>query len=235
VLICEHASRFIPDDFGNLGLSEDALRAHIAWDIGALDVARELSLSLDAPLVYGGVSRLLYDCNRPFSAPDCIPEVSEVFQIPGNTGLTDNDRASRDRTIHQPFHLAVEQLILSQAARTESPLVIVTVHSFTPEYNGVPRKVELGFIHHDNADLSQRCVNIEIDRGRYKAALNEPYNASQGVTYSLQRHADKNDYPSTMIEISNTLIDEPSKALAMAEHLAGTLRTALDSSKRDSA
>ena len=39
VLVCEHASRILPASLGTLGLSDDALRAHIAWDPGALAVA----------------------------------------------------------------------------------------------------------------------------------------------------------------------------------------------------
>jgi len=37
LLICEHASRTLPEHFGDLGLSEDALSSHIAWDPGDLD------------------------------------------------------------------------------------------------------------------------------------------------------------------------------------------------------
>jgi predicted N-formylglutamate amidohydrolase len=49
VLVCEHASHVAPSDFDELGLSDVARKSHAAWDIGALDVARQLSLKLDAP------------------------------------------------------------------------------------------------------------------------------------------------------------------------------------------
>ncbi len=55
----------MPDSFDGLGLDAEALNAHIAWDPGAVDVARQLSTALDAPLVEAGLSRLLIDCNRP--------------------------------------------------------------------------------------------------------------------------------------------------------------------------
>ena len=41
--------------------------AHIAWDPGALGLARGLAQRLDAVLVHAPVSRLIYDLNR---APD---------------------------------------------------------------------------------------------------------------------------------------------------------------------
>ncbi|OWK23679.1 hypothetical protein AJ87_32165 [Rhizobium yanglingense] len=48
LVICEHASRALPEQFGNLGLCEEALNSHIAWDPGALAVARGISTTLDA-------------------------------------------------------------------------------------------------------------------------------------------------------------------------------------------
>ena len=72
VLVCDHAGRELPRSLGSLGLTEEELRAHIAWDIGAAGMARELALRLDAPLFLQRYSRLVIDCNRPLSAPDSI-------------------------------------------------------------------------------------------------------------------------------------------------------------------
>lgn len=65
-----------------------AAEEHIAWDIGALALAEELSRRLDAPLLAAGYSRLLIDLNRPLEAPDSIPPHSEVYPVPGNRELS---------------------------------------------------------------------------------------------------------------------------------------------------
>jgi predicted N-formylglutamate amidohydrolase len=65
VLLCEHASNHVPADYAELGLPSEQLNRHIAWDIGAADVARRLSNLLDAPAFFGTYSRLLIDLNRP--------------------------------------------------------------------------------------------------------------------------------------------------------------------------
>ena len=80
LLLCEHASRRLPPEFGDLGLSADVRSSHVAWDPGALNLARHLAVALDAPLVAGGVSRLLYDCNRPPDAPGAVPARSETSE-----------------------------------------------------------------------------------------------------------------------------------------------------------
>ena len=88
VLACEHAGRRIPKALDSLGLSRSDLIRHIAWDIGAEQVARRMSTLLRAPLVLQRYSRLVYDCNRPPDAIDAMPAVSELTAIPGNQGIS---------------------------------------------------------------------------------------------------------------------------------------------------
>ena len=92
LLLCEHASAWVPPAFAHLGLAEADRLRHIAWDPGALALARRLSERLDAPLVHARYSRLLLDLNRAPDAPDSIVEASEGTAVPGNLGL---DRAQR--------------------------------------------------------------------------------------------------------------------------------------------
>lgn len=80
VLVCEHASRFIPAALNDLGLDETASQEHIAWDIGALALAERLSETLGATLLTANYSRLLIDLNRPLHVPDSIPPQSEIYQ-----------------------------------------------------------------------------------------------------------------------------------------------------------
>jgi predicted N-formylglutamate amidohydrolase len=64
VVVCDHASNRIPEEYKSLGLTQDVLKTHIAWDPGALNVARHLSARLDAPLLWPDISRRVIDCNR---------------------------------------------------------------------------------------------------------------------------------------------------------------------------
>src|SRR4051794_25781754 len=87
LLVCEHASRRLPQRYGDLGLSQEALASHIAWDPGALGVAQQMSEGLDATLIHQRFSRLIYDCNRPPESPAAMRDVSEIFRVPGNENL----------------------------------------------------------------------------------------------------------------------------------------------------
>ena len=98
VIVCEHASSDIPASFNSLGVSKEVRKSHAAWDPGALAVSIRLSEQLDAALIAGAVSRLVYDCNRPPDAPDAMPSKSEIFDIPGNAHLSQSERDSRVKT-----------------------------------------------------------------------------------------------------------------------------------------
>ena len=89
VLLCEHASRLLPPGYGRLGLARSELDRHIAWDIGAAEVATRLACLLDAPLFLAGYSRLVIDLNRPPGSETSIPEASEATaRSPATSGST---------------------------------------------------------------------------------------------------------------------------------------------------
>src|SRR5919107_5622752 len=100
LVVCEHASNHLPTAYGTLGLTPEERESHIAWDPGALGVARHLARLLDAPLVHATVSRLLLDLNREPSAPDSIWTLSERTTIPGNLDLDEEERAIRVRDVY---------------------------------------------------------------------------------------------------------------------------------------
>ena len=223
VLVCEHASRLIPSDFDGLGLNEAAQISHAAWDIGARDVAVVLSELFDAPLVAGGVSRLIYDLNRPLSASSAIPEKSEVFDVPGNRGLSASERQARFDAYHEPFHTAVDAIL---AAR--GPVAFVTIHSFTPVYHGQFREVEIGILHDSDSRLADAMLagaegcSLTVNR-------NDPYGPEDGVTHTLRLHALPDGLLNVMIEIRNDLISSEGEQAEIAGFLHELMGKALSS------
>src|SRR5271156_6012521 len=94
LLVADHAGNAIPRALGRLGIAAQELRRHIAFDIGIAGVARILADTLGAVLIQQNYSRLVIDCNRPPGMPSSTPEISELTNIPGNSGLSDEDKAA---------------------------------------------------------------------------------------------------------------------------------------------
>ncbi|MCF6273303.1 MAG: N-formylglutamate amidohydrolase [Rhodobacteraceae bacterium] len=222
LLVCEHASRLIPEGLGRLGLDETAARSHIAWDPGALKVAYLLSEALDATLVEQKISRLVYDCNRPPSSGQAIRDQSEIYAIPGNTGLSPRQRADRISYIYKPFHQ-----VLAQQVATRSKTVLVTIHSFTPVYEGRPRSVEIGILHDSDSRLADAMLDVAAKKPAYKASRNAPYGPEDGVTHTLTEHGVSAGLLNVMVEIRNDLISDEAGQRAVSAWLADILTSAL--------
>lgn len=223
VLVCEHAGSWLPPALGGLGLAPDLLTSHIAWDPGALAVARAMSRILDAPLVAQLTSRLIYDCNRPPDSDGAMPEVSEVHRVPGNAGLTEAARRARIEGVYLPFRDAVAACIDRQTA-APGDVALVTVHSFTPVYKGVRRAVEVGILHDTDIRLADAVLAV-ADRDLV-VRRNEPYGPADGVTHTLRTHALPRGLANVMIEVRNDLIGVPAHQDAMAARLARWLTAA---------
>ncbi|MCZ8178083.1 MAG: N-formylglutamate amidohydrolase [Rhizobium sp.] len=225
VLVCEHASAVLPASAGDLGLSAEALASHIAWDPGALAVARLLAGKLDGALVHQRFSRLLYDCNRPPESSAAMPEKSEIYEIPGNRELSPAERYARTAALYVPFHDRVNHEIERVLARGVRP-VIVTVHSFTPVYFGQSRAVEIGILHDTDARLADAMLEA-AKGGPYRVERNVPYGPEDGVTHSLRLHAIPYGHPNVMIEVRNDLISNSVGQEVMADYLATVIAGAV--------
>lgn len=226
LIVCEHASRVLPERLGTLGLSEEALSSHIAWDPGALAVAERLSRSLDATLVHQRFSRLAYDCNRPPEAPGAMPDISEIYEIPGNRDLSQAERDERTQALYRPFHAQIEDIVAARQARGQKT-ALLTMHSFTPVYHGVQRAVEIGILHDADSRLADAMLERAADTTLYRVARNEPYGPADGVTHTLQLHGLKHGLANVMIEVRNDLISDETGQDVAADFLTGLLQESL--------
>ena len=226
VLICEHASNHMPAPWGHLGLTQTQCGTHIAWDLGALGLARGLARRLDAVLIHAPVSRLIYDCNRAPDMGGAMPARSEIHDVPGNAALSPADRLARTEAVYLPFHDAAHGVITRRIALGLAP-VVVTIHSFTPVYFGRPRSVEFGVIHDADASLAHAIHAAACSLTRLDTQLNAPYSAADDVTHTLRALATPYGLLNAMLEVRHDLIAGPLAEEAMAETLAPVLTAAV--------
>lgn len=205
VLVCEHAANLVPLGLENLGLTDAQLCSHVAWDPGALDLGLFLSASLNAPLVAARFSRLVYDCNRPPEAPSAMPDDTEVCPIPGNAALSAEERMQRAREIYEPFHAELSRVLALKKSRGITP-VLVTIHSFTPVFNGERRFVEIGYLHGSDRRLARAMLDNSGSGSPMDVRLNQPYGPQDGVLHTIDRHIETGCTPHVMIEVRNDLL-----------------------------
>jgi len=226
LLICDHASRAVPRALDRLGLDESALRLHIAWDIGAADIARDLAERFDARLLLAGYSRLIIDANRALDDPTSIPVLGEGTVVPANRGLGEADAAARAETFYWPYHRAVDAALDDLAARDEMP-ALVSIHTFTPVFKGVARPWHVGVLW----DRDDRIARPLMARLGADPALvvgdNLPYSARLGVGFSIVHHAEARGLPHVLVEVRQDLVDTHHGAAEWAGRLGDALQEIL--------
>jgi predicted N-formylglutamate amidohydrolase len=225
VIVVDHASRRIPRRLGNLGLPSSELQRHIAWDIGALGVARRVAAALEAPLVAQNYSRLVIDCNRDPKVATSIPRTSESIEIPGNTGLTEAEIAARRIEIFDPYHEQVRKL-LDERAAADRCTILVAQHTMTNIYHGLRREMHAAILY--NRD--RRFAGLVLDRLRRETELqiadNEPYFVSDETDYTIPRHGEARGIPHVEIEIRQDLVSNDAGQDEWAQRITRALQDA---------
>lgn len=222
VLLCEHASNHMPREYRWLGLDKSHRGRHIAWDIGAAQVARRLSARLDAPAFLSTYSRLLIDLNRPLDTPESIPLRSEDTRIPGNEGLASVERSRRVARIFAPYHERVAAHLDCRAAAGRATQ-IVTIHSFTPVFLGVGRPWHAGVLFGDASGLAQAILRGLRADPSLNVAPNEPYVINRDSDYAVPIHGDDRGIPAVLIEIRQDLISDEAGVAEWTDRLAAAL------------
>jgi predicted N-formylglutamate amidohydrolase len=225
ILACDHAGRRMPRALGTLGVAQEYLSDHIAWDIGAGGVARLLAERLGASAVLGEYSRLVVDLNRDLDDPTAFPTISDGVLIPGNLGLSAHDKAERVRTLFRPYHDAIRRLIEADTDGRRSP-VLVAVHSFTPYLHGLHRPWELGILWDKDPRLPLPLM-AALRRSGLRIGDNEPYSGRHPADFTIDHHAERAGLAHVGIEVRQDLVGDEQGQSRIADRLASALEAVL--------
>jgi predicted N-formylglutamate amidohydrolase len=200
VFTCEHASCAVPEEYQELGLAPASLRDHIGWDIGAARLTETLADAFSAPAVLSSVSRLVVDCNRDLSDHDLIVDESDGVKVPGNVGLSAEERQRRVHDYYQPYHTTVDDVL---AEHPEA--VLLSIHSFTPILGADERRFDAGVLFDDHQDDAEDFGKA-LDQAGLAVRYNEPYSGFDGLIFSARAHGLRHDRRYLELEVNNRLL-----------------------------
>jgi predicted N-formylglutamate amidohydrolase len=225
IIVVDHAGARIPRRLANLGLPDSELQRHIAWDIGALSVARRVAELIDAPLVAQNYSRLVIDCNRDPRVATSIPSISELCEIPGNIGLSAPQIAARRLEIFDPYHRRIRELLNHRQA-TGRRAILVAQHTMTDVYKGERREMHAAVLYNRDRRLAGAVLKMLQRERRLIIADNEPYFVSDETDYTIPHHAEARSLLHVELEIRQDLVNHEAGQTEWAERIARALQDA---------
>lgn len=216
---CEHGGRELPAEPLPAGVEprswaerfadhEDVLDSHRGWDRGARIVAERLARRLRCPLFVTTVTRLVVDVNRSLDHPRLFSEFSRDLPQPVKDELLERHWF--------PYRTAVETAVAQRIGDDESappPLLHLSMHSFTPVWEGVPRDVDVGLLFDPGRPLETNfCTRLEEAilhrRPDLRVRDNEPYRGvDDGLTAHLRDRFPGDRYLGIEIELSQRFHD----------------------------
>jgi predicted N-formylglutamate amidohydrolase len=185
VLSCEHASARLPEPWS--WSQEDRWLPPLHWasDLGARALTLELAAALSASAVLARFTRLLVDPNRDPGHVDLFRRVADGKLVQLNQSIDESERARRIHGYYEPFHAALEQAL----ARSRAPLLL-SIHSFTPNYEGTVREVEIGVLFNQE-EQHARALHAALAEHFEGVVENEPWSGKGGLMYCAETHAQR--------------------------------------------
>jgi predicted N-formylglutamate amidohydrolase len=226
IILCDHAGNAFPPGYGTLGLPEAQLQRHIAYDIGAAAITRQLSAMLGVPAVMTHYSRLLIDPNRGADDPTLIMRLSDGAVVPGNRHLTPEERQTRIDRYYRPYHDTVAGVVQACVA-TGVPPAILSIHSFTESWKATPRPWHASILWDRDPRLAQPMLDALYAEGDLIVGDNQPYlGGLEGDT--MWTHGTSNGLAHCIIEVRQDLIRDEAGQTAWATRLARLMRGLLE-------
>jgi predicted N-formylglutamate amidohydrolase len=226
LLVCDHASRLFPRAMRQLGVADWVLDRHVACDIGAAALTRELSRRFDAPAVLAGYSRLIVDPNRQLHDASAFIKVSDGIAIPGNLDLSEREREQRIKSFFNPYHDAISRQLQAFVDRGQVP-ALISVHTCTPVFNRMVRRWHIGVMWDQDPRIAQPLIECLRKDGDLCVGDNEPYSGRHPNDFTIDYHAEQHGYPCVGFEVRQDLVDTDEGAGHWAQLLGDALEEVL--------
>jgi predicted N-formylglutamate amidohydrolase len=225
LLLCDHAANALPAAYGTLGLSPAELETHIAYDIGAAWVTRQLAVRFAAPALLTRFSRLLIDPNRGARDPTLVMQLSDGRIVQGNARIEATEIETRRRLYWQPYRQAIAAQVSAMLA-TGAPPAVIGIHTFTPVWKGARRRWQIGILWDGNPRFAALLIAALAADGII-VGDNEPYaGALPGDTHDAE--IAPRGLAGLLIEIRQDLVADAEQARNWADRLAAVLKPILD-------
>ena len=182
-----------------------------------MPLAERIAKAFDAPLFEGEVSRLVVDLNRSPGHPRLFHPT--IRALP---------RAVR-RQILDAYYLPYRRAVEDKIASTDGCVLHLSVHSFTPELNGVARTADIGLLYDPKRKIERGLASawariLLTKYSQYRVRRNYPYRGtSDGLVTHLRRMFPEERYCGIELEVNLKIAADKKRALALHRDIVAAM------------
>lgn len=221
---CEHGGCKIPASLRRHFTGKQLLlQSHRGWDKGALELARELSEIIGAPLVASETCRLVIDLNRSLHHPHLFSEFTEQCDIETKLDIING--------IYRPYRNKVVNRI-NTLIKKRKPVVHFSVHSFTPRMGNNIRNTDIGLLYNP-ARKTERMFCIRLQKliqanDEWKVRRNYPYRGiADGFTTWLRKKYNDRQYCGIELEVNQKIFTDKEKWRLLKKTVINAIKNSL--------
>ncbi len=200
IITCEHSTNDVPRSFAALFKGEESLLStHRGFDPGAAELAEKLACCLEASLERSLVTRLIVDLNRSEFNPSLFSKFTGSLHAETRQAILDK--------YYRPFRARVLSLAEEGIARF-GRVIHLSVHTFTPELDGVARRADVGLLYDPSRESERRLARqwkeeLECRGMDLLVRLNYPYRGTaDGHVTALRSRFSEESYLGIELEVN---------------------------------
>lgn len=220
IISCEHGGNLIPPQYAYCFTdAATVLQTHRGWDPGALSLWEKLSPLADFSLS-STVSRLLVELNRSLHHPKLFSSYSGR--------LSYSEKQEVLQLYYKPYRNKIEETI-RQYILEGAKVYHLSIHSFTPELDGIIRQADIGLLYDPARSLEKEFCKelkhiLKQQMPKMRVRFNYPYlGKADGFTTYLRRQFPEN-YAGVELELNQHWADQ--------EHINSALFHALQTAQK---
>lgn len=220
ILTCEHGGNAIPSAYQEVFRGqEEVVCSHKGWDIGALLLAKGLSKSLGVPLHYSTTSRLVVELNRSLHHPHLFSAFTKSLSVSEKQHILAH--------YYHPYRTKVENSI-REAISANGQVLHISVHSFTPMFEGTIRKADFGLLYDPATEERVFCQAWKAQitaTSHMNVRFNYPYKGTADGFTTYLRKCFPQGYRGIELEVNQQLLSEGTSIKNIEKILVTSLRS----------
>ena len=180
VLSCEHASKHIPEELNNLGVSVEELnKCNFLCDKGVEEAYDFLVSEIGCRGIKAKVSRLVIDVNRDIDQEELIRETCGPHSFGGNKELTEEEKNDRIKKYYLPYRNKLHDL-LSECEKKYGVCFYFSIHTMENCFENERREMDFAIIFNKGEKVAKKLGSSLEEMGHH-VTYNNPYTLKKDI------------------------------------------------------